>query len=373
MTGPVVQVVESLERGGLERVVVDLCTGLSARSVDVRIVCLFRGGSMTDKLPEGIPTPLVLHKSRGLDLRTLRALRRALVDLRPSVVHTHNAVCAYYTALAGVGLVDARWVNTRHGMGEPGGSSRREWLFRLASRRYDVLAAVCRAAGDAFAARLSLPSARFDVVPNGIRLDRFSVPSAREKFARKEEIGIPGDAPVIGSVGRLNWAKNFPLLVRAFADVVVAQPRAALVIVGDGGARTQIQKEVDACGLAGQVHLLGDRDDVPKVLHAVDVFACSSDTEGYSVALVEAAATGLPAVATDVGGNREIVGDGITGYVVPAGQRAPLAARLGDLLRDDALRARLSSNARDWAVAHAGLDTMVDSYLSLYRAGADGR
>jgi glycosyltransferase involved in cell wall biosynthesis len=373
MTGPVLQVVESLERGGLERVVVDLCKGLAARSVDVRVLCLFRGGSMVNMLPVGMPAPLVLQKGRGLDLRTLLKLRRVLFDLRPSVVHTHNAVCAYYTALAGLGIADTRWVNTRHGMGASGGSSRREWLYRLAARRYDVLAAVCRAAGDAFAARLSLPTGRFDVVPNGIRLERFSVPNAGERFARKVELGIPGDAPVIGSVGRLNWAKNFPLLVRAFARVVVSQPHAVLLIVGEGGARAQIQREVEANALVGRVHLLGDREDVPEVLQAVDVFACSSDTEGYSVALVEAAATGLPAVATDVGGNREIVADGVTGYLVPPGEEAPLASRLSELLREDGLRARLASNARAWAVGHAGLDTMVDAYVSLYRGWNNGR
>jgi glycosyltransferase involved in cell wall biosynthesis len=358
--------VENLNRGGLERMVLDLIRLQQGQGHRCQVVCLYEAGALAHELADaGIP----LHacgKRRGLDLRALMRARRALREHATDVLHTHNAVAHYQAVLASRGLRLRRVINTRHGMGGNRRAARREWLYRRALGCTDTVVAVCEAARADAVARGIVPVAKARVVPNGIRVESFQ-PASMAMHARLcQALGLSATTQVVGTVGRLNWTKDQDTLIRAFARVHAALPDTALVLIGDGELRVALEQRARDAGVAASVHFLGDRNDVCELLQGLDVFALSSVSEGYSMALLEACAVALPIVATDVGGNREIVQEGRTGRLLAAGDPAVLAELLLALLRAPVEARALGQAARAWVQDCGSLEAMAARYGALY-------
>lgn len=365
----ITHVVENLNRGGLERVVIELAKAQRAAGHDVQVVCLYDRGGLAGELDAaGIPVRAI-GKRDGIDLRALWRLRRAIGRHGTQVLHSHNSIPHYYAVFATLGRRFRRVVNTRHGMGDINPSSRREWLFRQSMRWTDVAATVCEAARTRLAEIAAAPPEKLRAVPNGIHVERFRAAGHGSRARLVAGLGLPPGTHLVGFVGRLNWAKDLTTLVRAFALVAARRDDVALVLVGDGEEREALAGEVARAGLGDRVRLLGDRSDVPDLLSGFDLFAMSSISEGYSIALLEACASGLPVVATDVGGNREIVRDGHHGLLVPARDPDALATALVALLADPERRAAMAGAARRWALAEATFQAMAARYQSLYADG----
>ncbi len=369
----VIHVVESLAIGGLERVVLSLAGWQHARGDNSMIVCLFHEGALAPEARlEGIEV-LCIGKAMGPDLRALAALRAALRSKRPDVLHTHNSVAHYYAVAAAAGLRIGRVINTRHGMGPALQNRRLDLLYRAALVGTDTAVAVCRAGRDRFVRARVIPPAKAAVIANGIDVGAIV---ARRATARAELMAALGRDPastVIGTVGRLSAVKDHATLLRA-VELLRRDGRATeLVIVGDGELRAPLEAMTRELGIAPFVHFLGMRQDVGRLLGAFDIFALSSTSEGYSLALVEAAAAALPIVATQVGGNGDIVVEGFNGLLVPPADDAALAHALGRLIDDGALRQRLGDAGRAWALAHSSVEAMGQAYLALYGGAAPVR
>ena len=361
----ITHVVENLERGGLERVVVDLATMQHQAGHDCKVVCLFGAGTLAPELRrQGIPVH-ACGKGAGMDVRALLRLRSLLRTRRDGVVHTHNATVHYHAALAAFGSAPCRLLNTRHGMGADDRSSRRERLYRLSMPLTDGVAAVCEAARDRFQSHGLRPPGGIEVVRNGIRVERFrpSSPALRDQLVA--ELGFARGTRLIGTVGRLNVVKDQANLIQALARLQ-DQGDVALVLVGDGPLRSELERCAREADVATRVRFLGDRDDVHRLLPGLDLFALTSRSEGYSIALLEAAASALPIVATDVGGNAEIVRHGVTGELVPPGDTEALASALSRVLADEAAAERMRVAARDWALREASLQSMTRRYMAFY-------
>ena len=172
---------------------------------------------------------------------------------------------------------------------------------------------------------------------------------------------------MICTVGRLDPVKDQVGLVRAFAGLVPAHPEAVLVIAGDGPCRDELARVIAELGVADRVRLLGECRDVPGVLAAADVFALPSIAEGMSNTLLEAMAAGLPVVATRVGGNPELVEDGVNGRLVPIREPVALREALASYLDDPHLRAMHGKASRQRAVECFSLERMCQDYTDLYR------
>ncbi|HNR92762.1 MAG TPA: glycosyltransferase, partial [Dokdonella sp.] len=313
----IIHVVENLERGGLERAVIDLATAQVARGDHVRIVCLFERGQLADEAEaHGAPVH-ACGKRGGLELGVLWRLRRHLRGAH--VLHTHNATAHYHAMAAAAGLGLRCRVNTRHGMGALDTASRRERLFRRTMPYTDAVATVCEAARIDLERSGALPGSKLVAVPNGIRVERFAARSYEARAALLDTLGLSNGTRLIGTVGRLNPVKDHVGLIHAFADMRADGVDAALVIAGDGALRGELAALIAERRLEDRVFLLGDRSDVDVLLRGLDVFVLPSMTEGYSIALLEACASALPIVATMVGGNGEIVRDGVNGLLVPPG------------------------------------------------------
>ena len=365
--------VESLDRGGLERMVLELVKYQHRQGHRCQVVCLYSPGSLAHELDELGIAVQVCGKRQGLDLTALARARRMVSTHATEVLHTHNAVAHYQAVLATCGLPVRRVINTRHGMGVNRRARRREWLYRRALLRTDTVATVCEAARSDAIRRGIIPSSKACVVPNGIRVDAFDTasPSTHGRIARL--LNLPEQTRIIGTVGRLNWTKDQLGLIRAFKLVHQQEADTALVLIGDGELRTFLQQSAIDEGVADRVHFLGDRSDVREWLQGLDMFVLSSLSEGYSMALLEASAAALPIVATDVGGNGEIVRDGITGNLVPAGDPAALAEAMLAHLRNPQRALALGHAARAWVERYGSLETMAMRYARLYTGTRDGQ
>lgn len=365
----IVHVVENLERGGLERMVIDLVLAQRDAGHRSRVACLFEPGALAGELQSHGIEVHACHKRSGLDLGALSGLRGWLRAVPGAVVHTHNANAHYHTVAAAYGLRLARILNTRHGMGAMRPRSRSEWLYRRAMRRTDVVAAVCEAARTRFAEQGVRPRGRLLAVPNGIRVNRFSAATEERRCALRNVLGLAVGTRIIGTVGRLNPVKDQATLLRAFARVRAVHGDSALVLAGDGALRSTLETQATTLGIGDAVRFLGDRGDVQQLLQGFDMFVLSSLSEGYSMALLEACASALPVVATDVGGNREIIADGCNGILVASGREDALADAIAALLNEPERAARMGQAGRDWALREASVGTMAARYDALYRGG----
>jgi glycosyltransferase involved in cell wall biosynthesis len=356
----IVHLLSSYGVGGQERVALDLAIGQQARGHRVSVISLAPepDGAMVDEFAgAGIATGRV-PKRNGFDPTLVPRLARELRQRRADVVHTHNPLPLIYGAPA-ARLIGAAAIHTKHGI-NPGGRAQR-MLRRAAGRLAHAFVAVSETTADQARVQHDAPLAKLHTIPNGIRLDRYA-PDPEARAAARVELGL-GDAWVVGTVGRMDAYKNQTLLVRAMAPLLSSRVR--LVIVGGGDARPEVEAAVAALPDPRWVVMTGRRMDVPRLVHAFDVFALSSKSEGLPLVVPEAMAAGLPIVTTSVGGLPTVVDDGETGLLVPV-EEQPLSAALARLEADRDLAKAMGTKAREVALARYSHDRMVDAYLALY-------
>jgi sugar transferase (PEP-CTERM/EpsH1 system associated) len=371
----VVHVIHSLATGGLENGVVNLVNhaGSDFRHV---IVCMTGEGAMRDRLKPGVEV-FAIGKRPGQDLGAVWRLVTLLARLRPAIVHSRNwpAFDAVPAArLAGVSVV----VHGEHGreVTDPHGrNARRNRLRRTLAPLVTRFVTVSRDLERWLVEEVRLPARKVLTIPNGVKVERFGRAGPQEARRR---LGLPVEAPIVGTVGRLDPVKDQAGLVRAFAALRPGHPDAVLILAGEGPCRAELTRLIAELGLEGRVRLLGDCPDVPTVLSALDLFVLPSIAEGMSNTLLEAMAAGIPVVATRVGGNPELVEDGAAGRLVAPRDPAALAEVMAGYLDDPHLRTLHGKAARQRATEHFGLDRMCAAYTDLYvrllgRRAADGR
>jgi glycosyltransferase involved in cell wall biosynthesis len=310
-------------------------------------------------------------KAGGLDVRTVRGVRSALRRQGAQVLHTHNPAAQYYGALAALAL-PVVVVNTRHGMGNAPFNVRREVIYRVSLARAAAVALVCASAARDFVRHRVVPRGKAKVVPNGIRLEQIPPRTAERRGRALVRLGLDPAGFYIGTVGRLSPVKDHATLLRAVAEVRAQVRETHLIVVGGGALHGELQELAATLGLKDHAHLLGDRADVPELLAAFDVFVLSSRSEGYSISLLEACASALPIVATDVGGNREIVRDGVSGTLVEPGAPAALARAILALAADHERGRAMGAAGRAWVCAEGSIQAMARRYLTLYQGTAAG-
>lgn len=365
----VVHVVQNLAIGGLERVALNLAVHARRERYRASIVCLGPGGPLADAATAaGVPVR-VMAKPPGFRPATVLALYRILRAEDAGVVHCHNAAPLVYGALA-ARLARAAVVYTAHGMKTSGDRQ------PVAMVRLGLVDEFITVSDDA--RRIAIETAganpsRVSTILNGVDTRAYHHASPEARASRRRALGIPEDAYVFGIVARLSAAKDHAGLFRAFASLAPTDARLRLVVVGDGELRDELLRLVRELAMEGRILLTGSRSDVPDVIGAFDCFVLSSYTEGLAMTLLEAMAAELPVVATRVGGNEEVVVDGVTGRVVPA--RDP--ARLADALRwmaanPDRARA-MGAGGRARAVARFSIEAMVDAYDATYRRALERR
>lgn len=308
------------------------------------------------------------------DVRALAELRSTFLALRPDIVHTHNPKPGVYGRLAARAAGVPAVVNTVHGLyaqpGEP-------WRKRAVVYGMERLAAACSHAElvqnpedlETLAA-VGVPRTKLRLLGNGVDLARFdpSRTGGATRDAVRAELGVGSDEVVIGTVARLVWEKGFRELFGAAELVRQRHPETRFVVVGPTDpekADAMSEADISRASEVG-VRFLGLRHDVERLYTAMDVYVLASHREGFPRSAMEAAAMGLPVVATDIRGCREVVGPGVNGYLTPVGDAEALARAIGRLVADPDERHAMGRASRAKAVAEFDQQRVIDITLDTY-------
>ena len=305
--------------------------------------------------------------------RVIGQARQIIKEERPDLIHANSIRAGLVMSAATIGL-DLPVIWHAHDILPLHPLSTLVRLVALLTSRNHILA-VSRAVASGFRGLLLRPFRRrvpVTVIHNSVDLDRFQPNVAARKEARRE-LNLSEKQPVIGIVGQLTSRKGQLELVRAFARVALQIPEAVLLIVGeplfnrDEEYANQITRAVELLNLTKNIQLLGARDDVPKLIEALDVLVVNSHQEPFALTVLEGLATGIAVLATAVGGTPEMVQHNVNGWLVESGDQEQLAASLIKLLSDSALRSRLGSRARLDAIADYSIPRYLTEINSLYR------
>jgi sugar transferase (PEP-CTERM/EpsH1 system associated) len=369
----IVHLIHKLDVGGLENGLVNLIRHTPPGRYRHAIICM-QGHSDFHAHIKKLGVEIInLNKREGKDFGHYVRLFKTLRALRPDLVHTRN-LCSIEGQLVAA-LAGVKWrVHGEHGRD----------IFDLDGKRlrYRLLRRLLRPLVGHFIAvsadlerwlieTIGAGRARVSQIANGVDSTHFH-PRLGPPAALGPH-GFQGDNTfVIGSVGRMVAVKDFATLVTAFLSLleqrVAGHERLRLVIVGDGPTRRDCLDRLAAAGVASRAWLPGERSDIAQLMRTMDLFVLPSLAEGSSNTILEAMASGLPVVATAVGGNAELVKPGLTGMLVPPSEPARMAAAIADYCRLPDMASRHGIRARSHVIAGHSLPAMARGYLAVYDA-----
>jgi glycosyltransferase involved in cell wall biosynthesis len=359
----VTHVALQLQLGGLERVVLSLVREGMRLGQRVSVLCLEDTGPLADEATSLGAEVRCLHKAYGLSPRMLWDVPAMLRKLAPDVVHTHQIGPLFYTGKAARRAGAAVVVHTEHG--KHYGKLQTRWLGKLAARSADCYFCVSRDVADAVIDNRILAADRVTVVPNGIDTARFA--RSQTPSSLRHELRIPDGAAVIGTVANLREVKRQDVLIRGFARLKPQSPRNPhLLLVGDGPMREKLTRLAAALGVAERVHFVGAQADPQRFLHAMDVFALTSASEGMPLAVLEAWAAGIPVVASRVGGLPELVGASRAGFMFDAGDLTGLTTQIEQLLSAPGCARRMGRAGQVWVRRYCDVALMASAYHRHY-------
>lgn len=360
----VIHVTFDMRIGGAEQVIRTLVENTDSSRYNVSLVCLNRplGPFGCDLQRRGFHVE-IFDRKPGFDLALVGKIREVIVSRGIDVVHCHQYTPYVYGLLGSLGT-RAGVIFTEHGRFHPDPPRLKRVLlnpfFSLLTRHVTAISSATR---DALIRVENFPSERVGVIYNGIDDKRFRLPRDSDDRA---SLGIPRDVPVLGTVARLDGIKNQAVMIRALRLLRETHPDVRLLIVGDGPERENLERLAEDLQVNSRVIFTGFREDTHRCYRVMDIFLLTSFTEGTAMTLLEAMASGLPCIATDVGGNGEIVRDEETGLLVASNDDVDLAEAIERLLADEALRLKMGAAGRGRFEECFTVEKMAQGYQALY-------
>jgi glycosyltransferase involved in cell wall biosynthesis len=363
----VMHVVISLDPGGMENGVVNLANGLPEDRFATDVCCLEREGAFVARLSRQVST-FVLQKKAGFTPGAAARLSEIIRERRPHILHTHNLGPLIYAALATWGGWKTPILHGEHAqLATDELTFRRLWqrriLFHCTRRVHTVSQSLKQ---DLIAA--GLPGARIEVLLNGVDTARF-VPG--DRMEARKIAGLPPDAFVFGMVGRFGPFKRHDLMIDAFEQLAPGQPHAHLLIVGGGGPEEErIRVRAAASAVAERIHLIGYQQDTAPFYRAMDMLVVPSTNEGLSNAVLEAMASGVPALCHAACGNAELIQHAVDGWITEIESANQLSQLLAHLAQQPFQVAAAGRAARKKIAHDFSLAMMIGRYAALYEAVA---
>lgn len=362
--GTVLHLIDTTGPGGAETVFIQLADLMRTRGY--RSVVVIRGeGWVCDQLRERGIEPVILDAKGSFNIRFLFSLVSLIKKERVNLIHSHLLGSNVYASMAGL-LAHVPVVATYHGMVDVNPDERFRWIkhtaMRLGIKRYVV---VSKKLLENIEDQDLLDPLRTSVVYNGIDTEKYGL---TDSSAIKEELGLPDDAILVGSLGNIRPAKAYDLLIKSAVSVISEFPQTHFIIAGHKkpSLMAELQRLIDQLGIGEHIHFLGFRQNSAEMLSQMDVFMLSSRSEGFSISTIEAMATGLPVLATRCGGPEEILEHDVTGWLVKAGDDRALSDGLKIMLTNKTTCERMASASKSSVKDHFGLQTMLGEYEKIY-------
>ncbi len=371
MSPLIVHIIYRLGIGGLENGLVNLINRLPEDRYRHAIICLTDSTDFRSRIRRADVSIYEIHKRAGQDFDSFVKVYRLLKALKPAIVHTRNLAAIEYQLCAFLAGVPYR-VQGEHGWDtfDPDGSNvKYQWLRRLLGTLIHRFIPLSKHLQEYLVARVGIHQAKVTRICNGVDTKVFYPKASQRQVPVGCSLDLQ-DKVVIGTVGRMHGVKDQLTLARAFvlacSKSLEFAGRARLILIGDGPLRQEAIDMLDANNLLARAWLPGERNDIADILRSFDVFVLPSKAEGISNTILEAMATGLPVIATHVGGNPELVLDGITGCLVEKEDATAMAAILLEVVRDDHKRAQYAAAALRRVQDEFSIDSMVSRYQQLY-------
>lgn len=368
----VVHVVYRFDMGGLENGVVNLINNMSSEKYRHAVVALTDITDFRLRVVQDDVIFYALDKPEGHAFWLYPRLFRLFRKLRPAIVHTRNLAALEVLVPAWAAGVPVR-IHGEHGrdVGDFDGNNRKyQWMRRVYAPFVTHYLALSRDLASYLTEKVHISAKRITQVYNGVDAVRFSPAESIGHSLIKECPFTDAGLWVVGTVGRMQTVKDQVTLTRAFILALKSAPelkaRVRLALVGDGPLRGRCQEMLESAGVAQFAWLPGERNDVPEIMRGLDCFVLPSLAEGISNTILEAMACGLPVIATDVGGNADLVLQGVTGQIVPAGDADAIASSLVQFATAPILAQKMGRAGRQRILEKFSLDAMVATYQGLY-------
>jgi glycosyltransferase involved in cell wall biosynthesis len=360
----VLHVLFNLEMGGAENLVVNIVKGLNKNAFATHVCCIRKGGVLETELADSQIPYQILNHSDNFDWVISKEIAQLSKRLNIHIIHSHHLGPLMYSWLATKFYNQMTIVHTEHSYDYLADSKKLNiyggFFFRKPKKVVAVTEDVSRYIGKEY----RVPQSRLVTITNGIDIRQFE----RAITANyREKLDIDKDTFVIGTVGRLESIKNHATLIDAFSQFKKRVPNSVLLLIGDGSLRADLEKLTADLGLTPSIKFLGLRRDIPPLLKTMDVFVLPSYSEGLSLALLEAISSRVPVIASNVGGNANIIVDGNNGLLFDPYKNNELTNALLRLNQDRSLIKTYSENAFALVNSRYSLERMIREYEDIYR------
>ena len=360
----VLHLITSFEIGGTERQAVELLKRLDDERYDVRLAVLRNEGPFYKAIEARFPNlpefPLTSFYDANAVKQLLR-LRRLMIREGIEILHAHD----FYSSFIGAAAARLSGVRVIAAQRHMKLSDRRahKWATRIIHRLAHRILVNSEAIRDYIIEHDGAPQHKIVVIRNGV--EPVSRPDSHDEVCK--ELGLDPGVALVGCVARLQEVKGHRFLIEAAAAVLRTRTDVHFILVGDGPLRAEIENQAASLGIADHVHLLGDRNDVSRLISGFDLVVLASLHEGLPNAVMEAMTAGVPVVATAVGGTKELITDGQTGYLVPPANPAALGERIASTLANKDESRRLALRGLEYVKDIFGMNKMIESVETLYQ------
>ena len=358
----ILMLTQSLTQSGLEMIVYVLTKEILKKEINVEVCCYDLLGPNANKLMNQGVKVHFLPRKPGIDWLYPLKLAFLIRERKINLIHAHNATAWFYGTWASI-LTGVPIVYTEHDRSFPT-PLRLKYFHYFFGKYATAVIAVSKAVKENLEKYEHIKNVK--VIYNGIDPDLFKPASIEEKVLKKKQLGLNKNDFVLGNVGRMDYWKNQRILIEILPDLKKISPQIKLILVGGGEEEGNLKKSAIKKGVKNDVIFLGQRSDVNQILKAFDIFVFPSLTEGLPLVVIEAMATGLPIVASHVGGIPELVVNGETGFLVSPTSKEEIKEAIIKLLNNPELRKEMGQIARKRFETHFSLPQMVQKYIEVY-------